>query len=149
MNIEIRYGRSRAFAVPFAPVPQPRARHGQRRTYQAASDHPIHTYKGLVKLYAQQAGVKPLAGPVSCDLVFVFPRIKDLPKRGPRVWKDTTPDRDNLDKAVLDALKRVAWKDDGQLCDGRIMKFYAASGEQPHVEVRIRELLPIPAQGAK
>ena len=45
------------------------------------------------------------------------------------------PDRDNLDKLCLDAntvkdglSKGDLWKDDKQVCDGRIRKFYVMSG---------------------
>jgi Holliday junction resolvase RusA-like endonuclease len=37
----------------------------------------------------------------------------------PRLPHTSKPDRDNLDKAVMDALKGIAWIDDGD--------------EQPHV----------------
>ncbi len=144
------YGREASFMVPFAPVAQPRARHGQGRTYQAAKGHPIYTFKACVRMFAKKAGFEMFQFvPLRVDVTFVFPRPKTIrrngrtarvPVVGPRIVKATVPDRDNLDKAVLDALKGIAWTDDGQVADGRLRKFYAASGEQPHVAVRIREI---------
>jgi Holliday junction resolvase RusA-like endonuclease len=58
----------------------------------------------------------------------------------PRTYHAKKPDRDNLDKAVMDALKGLAWIDDSQVCDGRIIKLIAAGDEQPHVEIRIISL---------
>lgn len=44
------------------------------------------------------------------------------------------PDWDNIGKIVCDALNGVAWYDDAQIVDGRVIKLYA---EQPHVDVEI------------
>ncbi len=61
-------------------------------------------------------------------------------KAMPRRYHAQKPDRDNLDKAVMDALKGLAWNDDSQVCAGKIEKFIAAGDEQPHVLIRIVEL---------
>ena len=37
------------------------------------------------------------------------------------------PDRDNLDKAVLGAIGKRLWKDDGQVCAGTIEKWISGS----------------------
>jgi hypothetical protein len=74
-------------------------------------------------------------GPVRVDLCFYFARPKshfrtgkfagvlrdDAPK-----WHTTKPDRDNLEKAVLDALTQVGgfWQDDSQVCAGSVTKRY-------------------------
>ena len=45
-------------------------------------------------------------------------------------WHTDKPDRDNADKAVLDALTNLGlWGDDKQVCDGRIRKFYVRPGD--------------------
>ncbi len=51
------------------------------------------------------------------------------------------PDRDNLDKAVLDAMKGLIFRDDAQVCAGTIEKWIAAGDEQPHVTIVIEELV--------
>lgn len=45
------------------------------------------------------------------------------------------PDPDNIFKCITDALSGVAYKDDKQIVDARINKWYA---EVPRVEVRIK-----------
>lgn len=50
------------------------------------------------------------------------------------------PDRDNLDKAVLDALTGIFWIDDCQVCDGRIRKRIASGDESEGVFVSISVL---------
>ena len=48
-----------------------------------------------------------------------------------------TPDVDNLLKTLFDALNKLAWKDDSQLCFVFATKMIADGNEQPHVEVEI------------
>lgn len=50
------------------------------------------------------------------------------------------PDRDNLDKAVLDAMVSMGFlRDDSVVCAGDISKWHAAEGEAPGAEIRIEE----------
>ncbi|OJG60972.1 hypothetical protein RV08_GL000365 [Enterococcus mundtii] len=49
----------------------------------------------------------------------------------------TKPDADNYAKGVLDALKGIVWKDDGQVVDLIARKYYSS---EPRVEIYIREL---------
>ena len=48
------------------------------------------------------------------------------------------PDMDNVIKMVADALNQVAYKDDTQIVDCQVRKFYS---EEPRVEVIIREVI--------
>jgi Holliday junction resolvase RusA-like endonuclease len=101
-------------------------------------------FKATVRMaFEREYKGAPLTGPLRCDLRFVFPRPKNLiwkKREMPRTYHAKKPDRDNLDKAVMDALKGLAWIDDSQVCDGRIIKLIAAGDEQPHVEIRIISL---------
>ena len=77
------------------------------------------------------------------DVEFVFPRPGVMvwkKKPMPRVRHTKKPDRDNLEKALMDALKGIVWIDDAQVCDGSIRKWIAAGDEQPGVHVVIRQL---------
>ncbi len=143
------------FTVPAIPVAQPRPRAssfgGHVRVHEVThikgvngrKPHPIAAFKATVKMAAAQAYKgPPLAGPLRIDLVFVFPREQS------KVWKSrpmpryrhvVKPDRDNVDKAVLDSLKGLLFVDDSQVCDGRIEKWRASGDEQPHVEITITE----------
>lgn len=142
--------------VPAVPVAQPRARvssfGGHARAYTPPTlgegankrPHPIHAFKATLRLAAERAYAgPPLEGPLRVDVLFVFPR------QSAKVWKTkampryrhvTKPDRDNLDKAVLDALKGLVFVDDCQVCAGEPEKWHAAGDEQPHCVVTITDL---------
>lgn len=141
-------------AVPVSqPRPQARAFGGHARVHDRTSvksadgtrkPHPVLAFKATVKMAAEQAYQgPPLTGPLRCDLEFVFPRTSNMiwkSKPMPRVWHTKKPDRDNLDKAVMDSLKGLMWVDDCQVCAGEIQKWIAAGDEQPHVVITIRQI---------
>jgi len=56
---------------------------------------------------------------------------------GDIIWPTKKPDWDNIGKIVCDALNKIAFCDDAQIVDGRVIKRYA---EQPRVEVEIWQL---------
>ena len=143
-----------SFRVPAIPVAQPRARAstigGRARMHQVTTikqadgkrkSHPIVAFKATVRLAFEEAYKgPPLDGPLRCDAVFVLPRTQAQiwkKKPMPRIPHQKKPDRDNLDKALMDALKGLAWVDDCQVCQGEIQKWIASGDEQPHVEVAI------------
>ena len=146
------------FIVPAVPVAQPRARATSRGGHASvysqttiknqrtgeSRPHPIVAFKATVRMMESAAYTgPPMLGPLRVDVLAVFPR------HGTKIWKKKPmpryrhiekPDRDNLDKAVLDSLKGIMWRDDCQICDGRIQKWRASGDEQPHVKVTITEL---------
>jgi Holliday junction resolvase RusA-like endonuclease len=85
-------------------------------------------------------GTSLIDSAVRVDCCFLFPRPQRLLKKSspkcrlPHIIK---PDRDNLDKAVLDSLTGLVWVDDCQAYSGLIEKFYVADGEDPHVVIVI------------
>lgn len=145
--------------VPAVPVAQPRPRatmgHGGRARVHEVSTiknsdgsrkpHPIAAFKATVRMAAQQAyNGPPLTGPLCCDVVAVFPRTAGQTwKRRPmpRLRHEKKPDRDNLDKAIMDSLTGILWIDDCQVCDGRILKWIASGDEQPHVVITVSQIL--------
>lgn len=90
----------------------------------------------------------PAEGPICVSADFIFPRPSCLErKRDPtgRIPHTRRPDRDNLDKALLDCLKTIGvFKDDWQVCGGEVRKWFAARGERPGVHVRIATGGPTP-----
>lgn len=144
------------FVVPAVPVAQPRVKStaigGKARMYTPTKigkgdnrrDHPIAAFKASVRHAASLAyNGAPIRGPVRVDLEFVFPRQANRiwkSKPMPRYRHTTKPDRDNLDKAVLDSLSKWMLEDDRQVCSGSIEKWHAAGDEQPHVRVTIETL---------
>lgn len=76
-----------------------------------------HTKSLIARAYRDAVGDRaPWLGPIGVELVFVFARPKSMTrKHNYTEWKQTKPDVDNCEKCVLDALNKVAWKDDGQI----------------------------------
>lgn len=144
-------------SIPTAPVAQPRvkaaSRGGKAMVYTPTRigkkgnrrQHPIIEFKGKVKAAVAAAWNRlPVTGPVRVDAVFVFRRASKYQWKTrpmPRLPHTQKPDRDNVDKAILDALSGLVWKDDYQVCSGQIEKWIAAGDEQPHVELRISVML--------
>ena len=136
--------------IPAIPVAQPRVRAtvvaGHASVYTPGTvngrPHPIHEFKATVrKIASEKYTGAPLRCAVRVDAIFVFPRPRsDIWKKRPmpRYPHVKKPDRDNLDKGLLDALKGIILEDDRQVCDGRIEKWVASGDEQPHVEVTIQ-----------
>ncbi|MCZ0853544.1 RusA family crossover junction endodeoxyribonuclease, partial [Brevibacillus laterosporus] len=65
-------------------------------------------------------------------------RKKENAEKG-RLRPVTKPDVDNYVKGVKDALNHLIYKDDSQVVDLKVSKFYS---EEPRVEVIITEILP-------
>ena len=109
------------------------------------SRHPVQEFKLAIRRALQTHGIADVwRGPVCIDWVAVFPRPSS------KVWKSKPmpryrhigkPDRDNLDKAILDALTGVLLADDSQACSGSMEKFVASGNEQPHVRILISEIV--------
>ena len=47
-----------------------------------------------------------------------------------------TPDTDNIAKAVLDSINKIAYEDDAQVVDIQVRKFYS---DNPRVEILVQE----------
>lgn len=92
---------------------------------------------------------KPMAGPLGCEIVAVFPRTAELLRKVRGVYKYPTwrlphamrPDADNISKAVCDAIEKAGIiLDDKQIALLTVGKHYAMIHEEPRVEVRIWSL---------
>lgn len=133
------------------PIPQPRPRIGTRNGFAHVyrdDSHPIHAFRQHVQLLArQQYGGDPWTGPVGIEMTFVMPRPQNMIRRRkamPRAWHKVRPDADNLAKGVLDSIKGIVFKDDGQVADCHMRKLVAAGGEQPGVRIVVTTLGDVP-----
>lgn len=133
-----------SFFVEGDPQGQPRHRSAILKTKLGPK---LHNYAKTTKFFMrvvraarQHAPEIPLDGPLSVDLFFRFKAKAGTPFTA--VWMDQKPDRDNLDKGVLDALTRAKfWNDDCQVCEGGVKKQWARPGERGGVYVSVWRLL--------
>lgn len=94
-------------------------------------------YEAVRVALLPQRPAQPWEGPVRVTIDVYFERPQRLlKKKSPAgaVRHTAKPDRDNVDKSILDALTEAGlWHDDSQVCDGPVRKWYAAKGCGPGV----------------
>ena len=90
--------------------------------------------------------IVPFNEPLYVKLTFYFPRPKahfrtgknaHILKESAPYWHSSTPDGDNLDKFIGDALNNVFWKDDKIISKTEIDKVYDAV---PRIKIQIFRL---------
>jgi Holliday junction resolvase RusA-like endonuclease len=117
-------------------------RNGQARAFTPAS---TRSYEGALKLAAQdQMGdTPPLDCAVDVTILSYMPIPKSWSKKKQAAALAGTlrptgkPDWDNMAK-MTDALNEVVWRDDGQVVDGRVRKFYS---DRPRLEIVVEPVL--------
>lgn len=132
-----------SLTIPGPPVGKQRA----RVTRQGHAYTPAKTvnYETLIReLFAvQYPNHVPWTGPLLMHVTAFFAIPKSTPKKrlgemeAETVWYPHRIDGDNLWKIIADALNGLAYVDDGQLVDGRVLKYYSP---RPRVEIEIEEL---------
>ena len=136
--------------VPGHPKGQPRARafskNGKARMYEAGT---AEGWKGQILLAVKPyLPGEPAKGAFKVNCRFLFHRPKNhyrangkLKDWAPR-YHTTKPDRDNLDKAVLDCLTQLGiWEDDKQVVTGNLQKEYVAeNASRPGMFLEIVEV---------
>lgn len=81
---------------------------------------------------------------VSVDVVAYLPISKSATKarragmEAGIILPSRKPDVDNIEKAVLDALNGIAYKDDVRVCRTSCSKFY---GAEPRLEITVKEVI--------
>lgn len=126
--------------IPIAPHAKGRPRAGRGQVYTPESTRAWSAQFAM--LAAQHRPAEPLEGPLRVDVLAIRARPVAMRTRafvGGLVWCPRRPDRDNVDKAVLDAMA-AWWHDDAQVCLGVVAKAYAELDGVPRVCVRVSEL---------
>ena len=132
------------FAIPGRP--QHQVRHRDRAGGRGKFDPCRRAKRQFALLARWWAPPVPLAGPLQVDMVFYFARPKSHYRTGryagqvkatAPLFHTSRPDRDNLEKFVLDALAGLFWTNDARVCDGRSRKLY---GDPPRTVVTITVL---------
>lgn len=129
--------------------------HGKERP-RVARNRRVYTPEKTVKYegYVQAETLKqlkkfpktpPLLGPVAVVMVFAFdvPDSYSAKKKSGcfkmEVLHTKRPDIDNLQKSVLDAMNKIVFQDDSQVCYVESHKIFSAG--KPFVKVTVYEIL--------
>jgi len=86
-------------------------------------------------------GFIPIVTPISVEYHFIFPFLTTHSRKKRlygKIYKSTKPDLDNLQKAVNDALNSIVFKDDSQICQTIVSKFF---GSTPGINITIKEII--------
>jgi Holliday junction resolvase RusA-like endonuclease len=134
--ITVNVSNAEAIAQPRSS-PSTQLRHGKVFRRQYTKDNGIVAWKQRIRLALRQAVAQhraklPWDGPVNVNVATFFERPKSALKSWPchPVPKTTRPDRDNLEKAILDAgTREQIWRDDSRVWNGPSRKFYCAIGQ--------------------
>lgn len=139
------------FRVTGKPIGQPRTRRSSNGG--VFTPEKIQPWKTAIFLAAKDLlPDEPFQGPIKLDTVFLFQPPKTITKKHRESWPYHTakPDKDNLEKSVMDALQqkerygqvliRGFWRDDSQVVSGGPEKRYAEGNEEPGVIVTISTL---------
>lgn len=107
----------------------------------------VYTPKETVSYEAKVAEVglrhfdTPLEGPVKVTIIAVFEPAKSWSKKktAAHLWQPhiQRPDIDNCQKAILDGLNRVAFADDGQVCQIEAKKVWGTPAKTVVVVERV------------
>lgn len=126
-----------SFEVLGNPVPKARARTVRKggRTW-SFTPKKVSEWEDKVKAVAREHFERPLDGPVALTLTFHMKRPKT---RRNDTYVPTTPDLDNLEKAILDGLNEVAYEDDRLVAVKSSQKLYAQD-ERPRVSIVVTSL---------
>jgi len=134
------------FIVLGVPKAQARHRHTSAGKFVRTYDPTATEKQDFAVVVQQYAPPTPFTGPISVSWTAYFPRPKSHYRTGKYagqlkdnapVWHITRPDRDNVDKFILDALSGIFWKNDSQVCDGPLSKRYSV---RPQLVIRIETL---------
>ena len=105
---------------------------------------PTKDYENLIKQYfkIKYPRFVPLEGRIAIKIIAYFNIPKTTSKKDKELINDgklsptKKPDIDNIVKIVLDALNKMAFKDDNQITKLEVEKFY---GQEEKIVVRVEE----------
>ena len=132
------------FTVYHEPVGQPRHRISTRGGFAKMylpSRHPVHGFKRAIRLAIGKPAKIQGAVQIVVNAWFSRPKSKIWKRKPMPSYRHTSkPDADNVLKAVLDALNKVAWIDDAQIVTAIVRKFVCSGECVPRVEISIKEV---------
>lgn len=129
------------FTVEGKPVGKARPRVTRNGTYTPTK---TKNYEKLVQWsYRNKYKGQALNGPIRLDITFFMYIPKNTSKKrtemkiAREILPTKKPDWDNMAKAITDALNGLAYKDDNQIVEAHIYKYFS---DDPRAVVRIQEL---------
>ena len=129
------------FTIDGLPVAKGRPRVTRNGTYTPAK---TKNYEKLVQLYFNnQYKGDPLEGPLRLTIDFYMYIPKNTSKKRRKLKNNKAilptkkPDFDNLTKSITDALNKLAYKDDNQIVEAHIFKYYS---DNPKAVVKIETI---------
>lgn len=139
-------------AIRFTVPGEPKGKARPRIFNQDGKTHATNTqgtlnYENLVKwVLTNTQEFNQLTGPIEAYITAYFKMPKSMSKRDrqlveeDKLFPTKKPDGDNIAKIILDACNSIAYYDDAYVTDTYVFKRYAKSGEEPRVEVVLREI---------
>jgi Holliday junction resolvase RusA-like endonuclease len=126
----------------FSIEPRPKGRHRsfvRHNRMMHIPDPQTKVFETSIKTIAQLkwGSREMLLGPIRMTLLFNLSKPPKGKKGSKMKEPATTPDLDNLIKAVTDALNRIAYRDDAQICEISAKKVYVE--KNPGIEVWFEE----------
>ena len=143
-----------AFTIDGPPVYKDRPRlstFGDRATIHSTSRN-VKDEARIAEIAGAAFGRRdPWTGPVRLTVTAVFAIPQSWPKKyqtaladGAMIYHDQKPDKDNIEKIVMDACNRVLWRDDSQVVIGAVLKRYGSPERMEVVAELIRDPMGIP-----
>ena len=136
----------RKFEVMGTPVAKGRPKFARRGNF-VSTYKPEKTvnYENLVQFsYLEQyKDFEPMEGYLKIEIVCLMPIVKSTSKKNRqlmldrKILPDKKPDADNMMKSITDSLNGIAYKDDSQIVEAHIYKYYA---EQPQAGVMMSNI---------
>ena len=118
------------FTIPGKPFAWRRARSNGKIRF---NDPAMEAHSESLAAIAKPHFPAPFTGPVRLEIraTFAVPKSYSAKKRDATIWRPHVqrPDSDNIAKQIGDALNRIAWVDDSQIADTRIIKLWGDRDE--------------------
>jgi Holliday junction resolvase RusA-like endonuclease len=126
----------------FSIEPRPKGRHRsfvRNNRMMHIPDPDTKAFEGSIKTIAQfKWGAKELLlGPIRMTILFKLSKPGKGKKGSKMEHPAVTPDLDNLIKAVTDALNKIVFNDDAQICELSAKKIYVE--KNPGIEIWLEE----------
>ncbi len=118
------------FTIPGKPFAWRRARSNGKIRFK---DRATEAHEHIVQSIALTHFPAPVDGPLRLEVraTFKVPESWSKARKAATIWRPHTqkPDGSNVVKQIEDALNRIAWVDDSQIADTRVIKLWGDRDE--------------------